>query len=73
VSPRRVGDEVRVRVLFATESENEADVRGRINDALARGRLVGADGDVTTWQVTRIGRSVVDTSEIQHAHRLVDS
>jgi hypothetical protein len=69
----RAGDEVRVRVLFATEPEDEAEVRGRINEALAKGRLVGTDGEVTVWQVTRSGRSPIDTSEIQHAQRLVNT
>jgi hypothetical protein len=69
----RVGDAVRVRVLFATFSENEGEVRRRINQALERGRLVSAEGDVTVWRVTRTGRSIVDSSEIQHTQRLVET
>ncbi|MEP7180040.1 MAG: hypothetical protein ABI775_13210 [Pseudonocardiales bacterium] len=69
----RLGDEVRLRVLFATESGHEADVRARIDEALAKGQLLGADGEVTVWQMTRSGPSLVETNEIQHARRLVNT
>jgi hypothetical protein len=66
----RVGDEVRVRTLFAVEPELESDVRERIDGALAGGRLVGPDGAVTTWRLKRSARADLLPAESSHAERL---
>ncbi|HEX2810361.1 MAG TPA: hypothetical protein VHN80_29695, partial [Kineosporiaceae bacterium] len=47
----RVGDQVRVRTLFATDPDAEDDVRRRIDDALAAGELQGPDGVTTRWRL----------------------
>src|SRR5215216_3199746 len=49
-SADRVGDQVRVRVLFAAEPEVEDAVRERIDRALSEGRLNGTEGETTVWK-----------------------
>jgi len=44
---QRSGDQVRLRVLFATEPSAEAEVRGRIEAALSQDGLAGPDGITT--------------------------
>jgi len=55
----RVGDEIHLRILFATEPDNEALVRERIDRTLADG-----------WPVRRSGPSEVTATEADHAERL---
>ncbi len=55
----RVGDEVRLRILFATEPDNEASIRERIDSTLADG-----------WPVRASGPSEVTAAEADHAERL---
>ncbi len=69
-SPTRIGREVRLRILFAVEPAGEADVRRRIDGALAEGQLRGPDGDVTHWQVLSSGSSSVLPEETDHAQRI---
>ncbi|MHA6782071.1 hypothetical protein ACVGOW_13955 [Pseudonocardia saturnea] len=66
----RVGDEVRVRVLFATEAPRETEVRARIASALAEGRHVGPDGAATRWTLLDDGPGTVAATEADHARRL---
>jgi hypothetical protein len=47
----RRGKFLDVQTYFEAPSEEEAEVRGRIQSALAKGRLVGEDGSVTSWEV----------------------
>ncbi len=58
----RVGDEVHLRILFATEPDNETLVRERIEHALADG-----------WPVRSSGPSEVTAAETDHAERLTRS
>jgi len=69
----RVGDEVRVRVLFATEPESEATVRERIDAALMAGELCGPDGAITRWRWRAGGADDVAVAESDRAQRLVRS
>jgi len=55
----RVDDEVRLRILFATEPANETLVRERIDRALA-----------DEWTVRLSGPSEVTAAEAGHAERL---
>jgi hypothetical protein len=55
----RVGDEVHLRILFATEPDNETLVRERIDRALA-----------DEWPVRVSGPSEVTAVEADHAERL---
>ena len=69
----RDGDEVRLRVLFAAQSDDEPEVRRRIADALAAGRLVTPGGDVARWQVVSEGPAEVRPDESDHGRRLAAS
>jgi hypothetical protein len=66
-SAERDRDEVRVRVLFAADSADEAEVRGRIEQALAAGSLQG-----TTWELISCEAAEVLESEAAHGQRLVE-
>jgi hypothetical protein len=46
-----VGGEVHLRIVFATEPERVAEVRERIDAALAAGELAGPDDVVTRWRL----------------------
>ncbi|GHH80207.1 hypothetical protein [Promicromonospora soli] len=69
----RFGAKIRLRVLFATDPAAEADVRGRIEGALARTGLNGPDGVTTRWQVHSARPSPVREDEAEHAERLVQA
>ena len=66
-------DMLRLRVLFATEPENERKVRELITQALSSGRGTGPDGRVTRWMVQTISAGTVRPDEADHAARLVGS
>lgn len=68
-----VGDEVRIRTLFATEPARESEVRHRIDRALSSGRLHGPDGVTTEWQLRASRHGVIAEDETDHAQRLVRS
>lgn len=70
-SADRAGDEVLVRVLFATEPGSESVVRQRIESALSDGSLVGPDGVTTEWELLRNQPSDVHADEREHAERLI--
>jgi hypothetical protein len=69
----RIGDEVRLRVLFAAEPAAEAEVRSRIEAALSRTRLDGPDGVATRWQFRSARSGLVRKDEATHAERLVQT
>ncbi len=66
----RDGDVVRLRVLFATETENEPEVRRRIGDALAAEKLTTPDGAVTRWTLLAAEPGPVRPHESEHTRRL---
>ena len=68
---QRSGGQVRLRVLFASEPEAEAEVRGRIEQALSQAELTGPDGVTTTWRLLTTQPSAVRTDEVEHADRLI--
>ena len=68
---RRRGEVVRLRVLFAAEPAAEAEVRARIEAALATARLDGPDGVTTRWQLRSTGSGAVSAAEAAHAERLI--
>ncbi len=61
------GEELVLRVLFATEAADEPRVRLLIGDALAAGELTGPDGLVTTWRLKSTAASDIRSSEEDHA------
>jgi hypothetical protein len=67
----RVGDEVRLRVLFAADEGTAETVRQRIDAALAGGELRGPDGTVTRWRWRMSERDEVAATERDHGERLV--
>jgi hypothetical protein len=59
------GGELRLRVLFAAAPDDEAEVRGRIDAALAAGGL-----DTTRWEFGGSRPGTVREDEAAHAARL---
>lgn len=57
---RREGDDVHLRILFASEPERESEVRASIDEALA-----------ARWQVRDSGAGAVGAADADHAARLV--
>ena len=70
---QRCADGVAVRVLFAAAPVAEAQVRARIETALATGYGDAPDGTRTSWTLSSSGPGVVSAAEREHAARLVAS
>jgi hypothetical protein len=66
----RVGDQVHLRTLFATEPDAEDIVRQRIDHALSGGQLQGPDAVITRWQLYTSRPGEVTADEASHAERL---
>ena len=66
----RDGSGVRLRVLFAAEPSAEREVRQKVEDALAQGRLTVGDDRTARWRLrtSRPGRD--RRSERDHGRRL---
>jgi hypothetical protein len=69
-SAERVGDELRLRVLFAADPDDEPLVRERIAAALAAGELLRPDGVPARWRLLRCETGAVSADESAHARRL---
>ena len=69
----RRDDGVAVRVLFAVEAPREAEVRARIDEALATGSCTGPDGTRTRWTFRGSAPSAVTEPERAHAGRLIET
>ena len=69
----RRGEAVAVRVLFATEAGREAEVRARIDEALAAGFCDGPDGTRARWTYRGSAPSAVTEAERAHAQRLIET
>ena len=59
----RDGDELRLRILFATEPDRVDEVRSRIDAALAAG----------DWRLVSAGCARIERDEREHARRLLKS
>lgn len=68
----RIGGEVRVHILFATEPDREAEVRTLIDAALAAGSFAAPDGATARWSLTTSGPGEIAPDETAHADRLTD-
>jgi hypothetical protein len=66
----RTGDELRLRVVFATEPENEAEVRRRIEHVLS-GQWPLPEGFTTLWRLEASWPEEVSRDERGHAERLL--
>lgn len=71
VTNQVAGDDVTLRVLFATDAADERRVRRLIDAALAGGELTGPDGRVTTWRLKSTADGRVRPDEQDHAAALV--
>jgi hypothetical protein len=69
----RAGDEVRLRVLFAAEPDEEARVRTMIDDALAEGTGATPGDGTVSWRLVGSRASEVRSEEQEHAGRLTQS
>lgn len=65
------GETVIVRVVFATEPENEQRVRELIGEALASGRLTVPDGGVALWELRSATAGAVRAAEHDLAAGLI--
>ncbi|MEV5824935.1 hypothetical protein AB0L25_05105 [Spirillospora sp. NPDC052242] len=70
VAAERSGDTVRLRILFAAEPADEAEVRDRIEAALSRDHLDGPDGVTVRWRFCGAQPGSVQPDEAQHAEQL---
>jgi hypothetical protein len=68
---RRFGDQVRLRLLFATEPAAEAEVRSRIEAALSQPGLTSPDGNTTHWQLGDARPGLLRNDEAQQAEQLI--
>lgn len=66
----RDGAVVRLRVLFATEARDEAEVRRRIDRALAEGEQTTPSGGTAHWRLVSTAPGTVEAAEAEHARRL---
>jgi hypothetical protein len=69
----RSGDDVRLRILFATRPEDEERVRDLIHEALAAGGGQNDHGEIVAWQLRSDGASALRAEEGDHAERLTRS
>jgi hypothetical protein len=70
-TPAEHGDvDVRLRILFAAEPADSADVRLGIDRALGAGSFTGPDGVVSQWRLLDSGPAEVRADEQDHAQRL---
>jgi hypothetical protein len=69
----RDGSELRLRLLFAAEPDDEQRVRALVDETLARGEGADPDGNRTTWRLVTSGPAEVRPEEAEHAGRLVRS
>ncbi len=70
---QRSGDQMRLRVIFATEPAAEAEVRGRIEAALSQDGLTGPDGITTRWRLHSAQPGLLRDDEAQHAEQLIQN
>jgi hypothetical protein len=69
----RAGEQVRLRVLFAAEPDDEPLVRAKIDDALAGGTGATPAGRTISWRLVGAWASEVRLEEQEHAGRLASS
>ena len=69
----RTGDDLRLRILFAADPDDEPWVRRVVDEALARGWAVDREGVRRTWRLVSSEPSEVRPDEEEHAGRLTRS
>lgn len=68
--PESNGEAVALRVVFATEPENEGEVRRRIDRALRDGSATSPEGITTRWEFLGSRAGMLSPSEAAHARRI---
>jgi len=68
----RVDNELRLRVLFVAEPDQESRVRAAIDGALARGTSPTREAAPTSWRLVGTCASEVLPEEQEHASRLME-
>lgn len=71
--PERNGGTVALRVVFATEPENEAEVRCRIDRALRQGSVTSPDGTTRHWVFLDSKAAAPSDPEAAQARRIAGS
>jgi hypothetical protein len=66
----RDGGVIRLRILFAADPADEAEVRLCIHRALRPGRFAGPGGVVTEWRLVSSEPADIAADEQDHAERL---
>jgi hypothetical protein len=69
-SPERQGGAVELRIVFAVDPGQEAEVRRRIAKALASGSLTGPEGVTTEWALLGSHAAVLSGAERGQAERI---
>lgn len=69
----RSGDDVRLRILFATRPGDEERVRDLIHAALDAGGGENDHGEIVEWRLRSDGASALRAEERDHAERLTRS
>jgi hypothetical protein len=67
----RTGETVTLRVLFATEPDDEPRVRALIGEALAAGQLDVPDGGVAHWELRSASPGSISADEEDLAADLI--
>ena len=67
------GQSVRLRTVFAANPRQEAEVRRRIDAALAKGSQPSPDGILSRWTLVGTKAAELTTAELEHAQRIAGS
>ncbi|WP_461173542.1 hypothetical protein M1D93_02000 [Arthrobacter sp. Z1-9] len=67
------GQSLRLRIIFATDPRHEAEVRRRIDSALANGSQARPDGTLSHWTLVETKAAELTTAEHEHAQRIAGS
>ncbi|UEL28809.1 hypothetical protein [Pseudarthrobacter sp. L1SW] len=67
---QRDGETVTLRTIFTADPQREAEVRRRIDGALAHGSQAGPDGTVVRWTLVAAGPAGLTAEERGHGRRI---
>jgi hypothetical protein len=70
---RQDGQSARFRTIFAADPRQEAEVRRRIDAALAKGSQTRPDGTLSRWTLVGTEAAELTTAEHAHAQRIAGS
>ncbi len=73
IAVQQDGQSVRLRTVFAADPRQEAEVRRRIDAALAKGSQPSPDGILSRWTLVGTKAAELTTAELEHAQRIAGS